>query len=80
MAMEHECKKQCELFPIQKDWTRYVTLRRKYSRIRQFNGSINFDDFDLKMEESMENIEAVVRERNRAYYFLETGTSDERRD
>jgi len=31
-----------------------------------------------KVEESMENIEAVVRERNRAYFELETGESGER--
>ena len=31
-----------------------------------------------KVEESMENIEYVVRERNRAYYELETGESGER--
>jgi large subunit ribosomal protein L47 len=31
-----------------------------------------------KVEESMTNLEAVVRERNKAYYFLETGESGER--
>ncbi|XP_060517701.1 large ribosomal subunit protein uL29m [Cylas formicarius] len=31
-----------------------------------------------KVEESMENLEAVVRERNRAYHMLETGQSGER--
>ena len=32
----------------------------------------------LKVEESMENLEEVVRERNRAYFELETGMSGER--
>lgn len=32
-----------------------------------------------KVEESMENLEAVVRERNRAYYQLETGETGERK-
>lgn len=31
-----------------------------------------------KVEESMENLEEVVRERNRAYYELETGMTGER--
>ncbi|XP_076253935.1 mitochondrial ribosomal protein L47 [Rhynchophorus ferrugineus] len=31
-----------------------------------------------KVEESMENLEAVVRERNKAYYELETGETGER--
>lgn len=31
-----------------------------------------------KVEESMENLEAVVRERNRAYHMLETGETGER--
>ncbi|CAL7952400.1 unnamed protein product [Xylocopa violacea] len=31
-----------------------------------------------KVEDSMSNIESVVRERNKAYYMLETGTSGER--
>lgn len=31
-----------------------------------------------KVEESMKNLENVVRERNEAYYFLETGESGER--
>lgn len=31
-----------------------------------------------QVEESMENLEEVVRERNRAYFRLETGTSGER--
>ena len=31
-----------------------------------------------KVEESMENLEKVVRERNRAYYELETGKTGER--
>jgi large subunit ribosomal protein L47 len=52
MTMEHECKRQLELFP-------------------------NPERLD-KVEESLENIETVVRERNRAYHFLETGTSGER--
>jgi hypothetical protein len=30
---------------------------------------------DVQVEESMENLEEVVRERNRAYYELETGTT-----
>jgi hypothetical protein len=29
----------------------------------------------LKVEDSMENLEEVVKERNRAYYELETGTT-----
>lgn len=32
-----------------------------------------------KVEDSMENLETVVRERNRAYYELETGTVGERK-
>lgn len=44
------------------------------------------DEFELmpnperidKVEQSMENLEEVVRERNRAYYQLETGESGER--
>lgn len=32
-----------------------------------------------KVEESMENLEEVVRERNRAYYELETGVTGERK-
>lgn len=31
-----------------------------------------------KVEESMENLETVVRERNRAYHLLETGETGER--
>lgn len=31
-----------------------------------------------KVEESMENLEAVVRERNKAYHLLETGETGER--
>ncbi|XP_043507359.1 39S ribosomal protein L47, mitochondrial isoform X1 [Frieseomelitta varia] len=31
-----------------------------------------------KVEDSMANLESVVRERNRAYYMLETGTTGER--
>lgn len=31
-----------------------------------------------KIEESMENLESVVRERNRAYHLLETGETGER--
>jgi len=31
-----------------------------------------------KVEDTMKNLEAVVRERNKAYYMLETGTSGER--
>jgi large subunit ribosomal protein L47 len=31
-----------------------------------------------KVEESMDNLESVVRERNRAYFDLETGESGER--
>lgn len=31
-----------------------------------------------KVEESMENLEAVVRERNTAYHLLETGEKGER--
>lgn len=31
-----------------------------------------------KVKESMENLETVVRERNKAYYMLETGTDGER--
>lgn len=31
-----------------------------------------------KVEDSMSNLESVVRERNRAYYMLETGTTGER--
>lgn len=31
-----------------------------------------------KVEESMENLEVVVRERNRAYYMLEIGETGER--
>ncbi len=29
----------------------------------------------MKVEDSMENLEEVVKERNRAYYELETGTT-----
>jgi hypothetical protein len=29
----------------------------------------------VKVEDSMENLEEVVKERNRAYYELETGTT-----
>jgi len=32
----------------------------------------------LQVEESMKNLEDVVRERNRAYFQLETGTTGER--
>lgn len=31
-----------------------------------------------KVEESMSNLETIVRERNRAYYELETGETGER--
>lgn len=31
-----------------------------------------------KVEESMENLEAVIKERNRAYFELETGETGER--
>lgn len=31
-----------------------------------------------KVEDSMENLEAVVRERNKAYHLLETGETGER--
>lgn len=31
-----------------------------------------------KVEDSMSNLESVVRERNRAYHMLETGTTGER--
>lgn len=32
----------------------------------------------LQVEESMENLENVVKERNRAYWLLETGEDGER--
>ena len=32
----------------------------------------------FKVQESMENLEEIVRERNRAYFELETGGSGER--
>jgi large subunit ribosomal protein L47 len=51
MTMEHECKRECQLFPSPE-------------RID-------------KVEESMANLEVVVRERNRAYHQLETGLSGE---
>lgn len=35
--------------------------------------------FYLQVEESMKNLEDVVRERNRAYFELETGETGERR-
>ena len=34
--------------------------------------------FLFEVQESMENLEEVVRERNRAYFELETGGSGER--
>lgn len=52
MTMEHECKKEMELFPSPE-------------RVD-------------KVKISMENLETVVRERNRAYHMLETGVDGER--
>lgn len=52
LTMEHECKRQMELFPSPE-------------RID-------------KVKVSMQNLEHVVRERNRAYHLLETGDKGER--
>ena len=39
---------------------------------------LNLCMFLFEVQESMENLEEVVRERNRAYFELETGGSGER--
>ncbi|CAH1976179.1 unnamed protein product [Acanthoscelides obtectus] len=43
-------------------------------RVRLFPSPERLD----KVEESMENLESVVRERNKAYHMLETGETGER--
>ena len=52
-----------------------LTMEHEYKR--QVEKMPNPERLD-KVELSMENLETVVRERNRAYYELETGESGER--
>ena len=52
-----------------------LTMEHEYQR--QVEKMPNPERLD-KVEQSMENLETVVRERNRAYYELETGESGER--
>lgn len=56
---------------------RNVLLTMEHHCKEEFQVFPNPERMD-KVEESMENLEAVVRERNRAYYQLETGETGER--
>jgi len=54
-----------------------MLLTMEYEAKKEFYLFPNPERID-KVEESMSNIETVVRERNRAYYLLETGKTGER--
>ena len=52
-----------------------LTMEEIYKREHQYFPNPERID---KVEDSMANLESVVRERNKAYYMLETGTTGER--
>ncbi|CAD1469800.1 unnamed protein product, partial [Heterotrigona itama] len=68
----------------QKDELRYVLLKERNMLLtmeeiykREYKYFPNPERID-KVEDSMANLESIVRERNKAYYMLETGTTGER--
>merc|ERR1711976_214989 len=62
-------------FVLLKERNMLLTMEHEYKRkLESFPNPERLD----KVEESMENLETVVRERNRAYWKLETGESGER--
>ena len=62
-------------YVLLKERNMLLTMEQEYQR--QVEKMPNPERID-KVEQSMENLETVVRERNRAYYELETGESGER--
>lgn len=54
-----------------------MLLTMEYESAEQMKLFPNPERLD-KVKESMENIETVVRERNEAYFLLETGETGER--
>jgi len=62
-------------FVLLKERNMLMTMEQAYKEaVEKFPNPERLD----KVEESMENLESVVRERNRAYFELETGESGER--
>ncbi|XP_003493579.1 39S ribosomal protein L47, mitochondrial isoform X1 [Bombus impatiens] len=62
-------------FVLLKERNMLLTMEEIYKR--QWEYFPNPERID-KVEDSMANLESVVRERNKAYYMLETGTTGER--
>ncbi|XP_076642632.1 mitochondrial ribosomal protein L47 [Halictus rubicundus] len=62
-------------FVLLKERNMLLTMEEVYKK--QYEYFPNPERID-KVEESMSNLESVVRERNRAYHLLETGKSGER--
>jgi len=61
-------------FVLLKERNMLMTMEEAYKEaVEKFPNPERLD----KVEESMENLESVVRERNRAYFELETGESGE---
>lgn len=74
LTMEHECDLQYEVFPTPE---RLDRVNRAYV-LKEFEKRIYRLFTHNQVEESMRNLEQVVRERNRAYHTLETGRDGER--
>ncbi|XP_076249140.1 mitochondrial ribosomal protein L47 [Calliopsis andreniformis] len=62
-------------FVLLKERNMLLTMEEAYKK--QYEYFPNPERLD-KVEDSMSNLENVVRERNKAYYMLETGTTGER--
>lgn len=74
--MEHEYNVSKVQFSVCKTKSETCPLITPYLQ-QKFEPFPNPERID-KVNESMENLETVVRERNRAYFELETGESGER--
>lgn len=77
LTMEEFCKQNFLLFPSPE---RIDKVYISFPMIFQFelNSYISLLFQHQQVEESMKNLETVVRERNKAYYLLETGEDGER--
>lgn len=80
----YEIKQCCMIMKIIFKTPRFVLLKERNMLLtmeeiykRQWKYFPNPERID-KVEDSMANLESVVRERNKAYYMLETGTNGER--
>lgn len=75
-TMEHEAKSGCYMFPNPERIDKVYKCNESY--FHGMDSKFVLGVFGFKVEDSMKSIETVVRERNRAYFLLETGSTGER--